>query len=695
MRTFFCRLLRYCCHFGWSLLYAMSNLAHADAVNVDVAGTAPLNLTPYWEVLEDPQRRLRIEDVVAGAGRFQNPHQHTDSLNFGMRRSAMWLRITLRNPGSKESERWLEVAYSQLHDVEFYVPAEGRFQRHETGISKPFAQRPLPHRNFVFPLRVPAEAEATFYLRIATATTFEVPTTLWMPFEFRLHALHEYMGQALYFGMLLALGLYNLLLYFSLRDRAYFYYVMFMLASALSLIGYSGLGYQYLWPEAPAWTKIAPMVGFAASGLTLILFQRRLLSTVQTVPILDRVLRVFVAINVAQILGFLLLPFERMIGPGIAIDATNMLLVLTVAIACKRRRQRSAGIFLLAFSCLVGAALLTALRAFGLAVPNVISAYGMQIGSALEMLLLSLALADRFHQLRQEKEAAQQALVENLQRSERELEQKVEARTHELSEKNTELEDALTALRQAQKQLVEAEKMASLGGLVAGVAHEINTPVGIGVTAASSLADSTGELMALYQSGDMKKSDLEHFMQTSDATSKLILNNLERAAALIRSFKQIAVDRSSEERRHFNLKTYLAEVLRNLEPQLREANLACEIDCPGDIEIDSYPGALSQILINLTANAIAHGYDDGQSGALRISVAREGEKLKLMFADDGKGIAPEHLGKIYDPFFTTKRSSGRTGLGLHIVYNLVRNSLDGSIDCVSAPDKGTAFAIRL
>lgn len=275
-----------------------------------------------------------------------------------------------------------------------------------------------------------------------------------------------------------------------------------------------------------------------------------------------------------------------------------------------------------------------------------------------------------------------------------ELERKVELRTQDLSRANEELKLTLETLKHAQKQLVESEKMASLGGLVAGIAHEINTPVGIGVTAASHLEDETKHLVLLYRQGQMKKADLEQYLSVSEQSSRMILNNLERAAELIQSFKQVAVDQSSETRRRFNVKIYLEEILTSLSPELKKTQVTCEVDCADNIEIEGFPGVFSQIVTNLVMNALKHAYDDNSRGVISIGARQVGDQLEIELADDGKGILAEDLGKIFDPFFTTKRNSGGSGLGLHIVYNLVTQTLNGTIKCRSQPGHGTTFDIR-
>ncbi|MES2297907.1 MAG: sensor histidine kinase [Pseudomonadota bacterium] len=267
------------------------------------------------------------------------------------------------------------------------------------------------------------------------------------------------------------------------------------------------------------------------------------------------------------------------------------------------------------------------------------------------------------------------------------LERKVQERT-------AELQQTLTTLTQAQKQLVESEKMAALGGLVAGVAHEINTPVGVGVTAASSLQESALRLHGLYREGKMMKADLEDFLDVSEQSSRMILSNLERAASLVHSFKQVAVDQSSEAKRNFNVRVYLEEILTSLSPALNQTLVRYTIVCPDDIVICSTPGTLSQIVSNLVMNALTHAFELQQAGQLTISARLSGGTLLLDFADDGKGIPPDIIGKIFDPFFTTRRGMGGSGLGLNIVYNLVTQSLQGSIECISTVGQGTTFAMQ-
>lgn len=267
-----------------------------------------------------------------------------------------------------------------------------------------------------------------------------------------------------------------------------------------------------------------------------------------------------------------------------------------------------------------------------------------------------------------------------------------EERAHAARE---EAERALRDLKEAQAHLIQSEKMAALGSLVAGVAHEINTPIGIALTGASLMAERTRLIRRDFEAGTLRRPDFADFLDTAGEAAQLMLLNIDRAAQLIQSFKQIAVDQASEERRVFDLRDYIDEVLRSLGVRIKRAAHGVEVECPADLLIDGYPGALSQVLTNLVMNSIIHGYPPGQHGTLRVAVRAVGaDEVELVYADDGRGIPPELHGKVFEPFFTTSRGAGGSGLGLNIVYNIATRRLKGRIALDSAPGRGTAFTLR-
>lgn len=259
---------------------------------------------------------------------------------------------------------------------------------------------------------------------------------------------------------------------------------------------------------------------------------------------------------------------------------------------------------------------------------------------------------------------------------------------------NVELGNALESLRATQTQLVQSEKMASLGALVAGIAHEINTPIGIGVTAASTLQARAAQFKQKYDKNELTRTELERFVGIANESGDIIMNNLTRAADLIQSFKRIAVDQTNDERREFNLKHYIGEVLQSLGPTLKRAGHSITVTCSETFRLYSYPGVIAQILTNFVNNSLLHAFDAGEKGRISIEAQLDNDHVALRCSDDGKGIPAEYLSRIFDPFFTTKRGSGGTGLGLHIVYNLVTKTLGGTINAESVPGQGLAITIR-
>lgn len=277
----------------------------------------------------------------------------------------------------------------------------------------------------------------------------------------------------------------------------------------------------------------------------------------------------------------------------------------------------------------------------------------------------------------------------------KEAEQELKNLTEQYKNKAEELANTLEQLRTTQDQLVRSEKLASLGELVAGVAHEINTPVGVCVTAASFLRDKT---MTLVESaGESAKADdaIRQFLAQAEESTNILLNNLNRAAELIRSFKQVAVDRSNSELRRFVLEPFLNEVMNSLSPMIRKAGHNVSIECEGDQELQNYPGALSQVVTNLVQNALKHAFNPGEVGELRLRGKVGNEEVVLEFCDNGRGIPAAMHKKIFDPFFTTARNVGGTGLGLHVVHNLVTEALGGSISVESEEGEGCCFRIRI
>jgi PAS domain S-box-containing protein len=257
-------------------------------------------------------------------------------------------------------------------------------------------------------------------------------------------------------------------------------------------------------------------------------------------------------------------------------------------------------------------------------------------------------------------------------------------------------EAALRNLRETQNSLIEAEKLAALGRLVAGVAHEINNPVGTCLTVASSLERKTAVFAAKVAQGNLKRSTLNDFLEISREASAQLVTSLNHAAELIQSFKQVATDRDYSNQRTFDLGDLTEQASAGLRPGLAKQNLALNVECQPDLTMNSYPGPYRQVLTNLFLNAVAHAFPDGKGGTISIKVLASGsDDVEILFFDDGCGMSLDVRRKAFDPFFTTRRDQGNTGLGLHIVHNVVTNCLGGRLNLDSRPGEGTRIQLIL
>lgn len=278
--------------------------------------------------------------------------------------------------------------------------------------------------------------------------------------------------------------------------------------------------------------------------------------------------------------------------------------------------------------------------------------------------------------------------LDNAQKEIKYLHEKEKERLQELVKERT------SELSQAMKEIMEMEKFASLGSLVSGVAHEINTPLGVAVSAASYMENTNSHAQELLQEGKMTKSEFIKYIDSMNETSFILNNNLRRAAELVKSFKQMAVNQSNEQKISFNFNGFLETLLINLKHEYKNTGIQFVIDCGKELQINSYPGAYSQIFTNLIMNSIIHAFPD-KEGIIKIVAYTDADDITVQYSDDGKGIEPQNLDKIFEPFFTTNRSSGGSGLGLSIVYNIVTVQLGGRITCESTLGSGTLFCIKI
>ncbi|MEP9317918.1 diguanylate cyclase [Pseudomonas sp. LABIM340] len=462
---------------SWLLLPLLLLLIHpawADHV-VDAASvtTQPLTLTTYVSVLEDPTGNLTLADVQSPEqqSRFNGNQPPGSALAMGFTRSAFWLKLQLSNSSDAPLQRFLVVENPRVSHVQANIPqADGSYRTINTGSDVPQSSKVYPNRNFVFPLNLPARSEQVVYLRVESSIGLLVPLQLWPVKAFHTYERDDYTGKAWYFGIAMAMILFNLMLLFALRDPIYLLYVVFVGCTASALAIKNGLAPDWAIFGVPLNSNIVYYSGVSLALAALLLFARRMMQLERILPRLDWVLRGMIALYLLSLVAYAFaLPYVS--RAGIMLNFATAVVLLVAASVCAFKRQRSAFFFLAAFALLMLGGAMTSLRAMGIVPTNLFTVDGLQLGSAMEMIVLAFALADRFNVMRREKARvqeelirAQQQLVDNLRTSEHELELRVAERTDELRELNNQLEamsltDALTGIANRRRfdQVLEQE----------------------------------------------------------------------------------------------------------------------------------------------------------------------------------------------------------------------------------------------
>ena len=426
------------------------SLSAQKFIDINSIGEDPISLSEYFTVFEDKDRNLEIREIlqIDSKNQFREAAQTSDSISFGFSRSAFWMGLNIKNSSDSILKRFFEISYARLSYVNFYIPDHnGNYRSFRTGSAEPFSSRTYQNRYFVLPIEIPPQSEEKIYIRVESTASIIIPARLWTPEAFHLYERNDYVFHAWYFGIATALILFNLMLFISLKDSIYIYYIFSVAFMAISIAASYGLTKEYLWKDSVEWPNISSSVGYTLTIIAGILFMRKMLTTRISMPRFDYYLKAIVLIL------FLSIPllvhdysrFSRFAPVQFVISLSAM---MGVGVYCSYRRQRSAYFFMAAFFVLFFLGVINAFTTLGFFSSNPFTHNSLQYGSASEMILLAFALADRFHQIRKEKEEAQRKMLESqnlllhtLKESERVLEQKVKERTEELMKLNQKLEE--------------------------------------------------------------------------------------------------------------------------------------------------------------------------------------------------------------------------------------------------------------
>ncbi|MFD2873154.1 7TM diverse intracellular signaling domain-containing protein [Mucilaginibacter ximonensis] len=652
-----------------------------------------------------------INDVIKSAD-FKKYDKEVPNLGFST--CSTWLRFTIDNKSANKS-LLLDVAYPILDEVELFEPdAQGVYHGSLMGEVRPFNTRRYNHPDYIFDLNIPQNNSKTYYLRIKSAEQLILPISVNRPEALWQVLSREDLLSGLFIGAILIMFLYNLFIYFSVKDRSYLYYVIYVASVGLVQIGIKGFTFQYLWPGATGF-ELKSVILFACIGpIAALLFTKIFLSTSIRARRFDKVLSAIIVLMaiafVVTLSGQIQLGFKLM-QMFTTLFAFSLIIVSLIVMYGGYRPARF--VFLSWLSLLIGAVIF-ALKDAGVLPYTTFTSYSMQGATVIEMALLSFGLADRINILKREKEASQAEALRRAMENEQIIREQNVILETKVTERTQELNQSLEDLKQAQSQLVDSEKMASLGQLTAGIAHEINNPINFVTSNINPLKRDVEMILDVMNtvenvsqsdaSPEEKKKQIDEYKEEIDFDYlvmeirhliKGIYEGASRTAEIVKGLKIFS--RLDED----DLKR--ADINEGLESTLVIANNLIGnktkvVRNYGELPlVECYAGKLNQVFLNIISNAayaVDKKFGDAGGGEIKVSTALVNDSVEISIEDNGIGMSEQTMKKIFEPFFTTKDVGEGTGLGMSIAYNTIRKH-NGQILVNSEVGKGTEFILKI
>ncbi len=666
-------------------------------------------------ILLDHTHSLTIDDII------KKNFTLTGLDNPGITKSVIWAKINITNLSNEEGLELL-IKNPLLDDVSIYAYANNQISDSvRLGHFKPFHKRFVDVPNFIYPIKIAINGNVDIYLRISSISPMHLPMFIGNSKQVEKDSRNEFLIIGLFCGILFIMFFYNLFLFLTTCDRSYLYYIIYIVAVGIAQLDLTGYAFKFLWPN-DTWLSVNSLnISGIFSGIATALFSQSFLQTKKHYITLHRIFNLLIAAYcVSLLLHFFGYSF-------IALNTINLIAAIGSAFAIyaginlMRKDYEPAKFFLVAFSVFLFAVIIYVLRTTNIIPYNNFTAYILEIGATFQIMLLSLALANKINIYRREQNIARNEALEMANENERlvreqniHLEKEVAARTTELQQANTDLKATLEQLKMAQAKLVDSEKMASLGQLTAGVAHEINNPINFVASNVKPLEldihdifevlnryeniDPNNDIASQLQSIDDFKNEIDVPYIAEEIRSLLagIKEGAQRTADIVKNLKNfVRLDQSNLVQANLNegIESTLV-LIRNTFPQ----NLVIKKEL-GDIgKIECSPGKINQVFMNIISNAVQairdKDYSNGEVPTLSLRTTTNGKDVHITIKDNGIGMSDEVLKKIYEPFFTTKGVGEGTGLGMSIVKGII-DSHNGSLTVHSKPGKGSEFIIAL
>lgn len=681
----FCGITRY----NWKALFLLSAIGLCFPLGAQSDAGPGLD-SHSIPMLYDQERMLTIENIRSMEKTAFS--QTADALS-GYHRGNYWLRIEpeLLHPAGG----YLFEEYG-VDEIELFIPqSDGGYESRVSGWAYPAASRALPLRHTNFAVSAASiSRDRPFYVRLASDTSMQ--TALSFRNSVQLDAFHrsDTWLLGIFYGVCLGVLFYNIFFSVILHNRAQLIFLGYLITSILVFAYNNGLGSVLLWPRTPEMNYQSLILITPLGLIFLVLFSRELIREEINSQLFDRSLLGFAATLVLLMLILQFLDHRSSYQSTSYFFLLVPVLMMSISIFMLLRNHSLKWFFLTSLLLYMAGIVLIMLRNIGVLGQTALINFSFQIGYLAYLLILGLSLSQRINTLR---EAAEYSQVQ-LATLNSDLESTVNERTQELKTSNTDLQRKIIELRLTQKNLSEAEKHAALGRLVAGLAHEINTPLGNSVTATSYMQSVIGKWESAASLEDINMIELKEI-------GDMISRNLKITSQLVDGFKELATDQYAEEPRSFAIADYIDDLALSFAHRFKQLDLQFENHVDRSIKLYAVPGHFARIFTNLINNSLDHGFPDSPDNALNkhsadspkiiLSSLVSSTGLQLIYSDNGEGAPTTMMPRLFDPFSTSKRSLGFKGLGLSIVYNLVSNSLSGSIEAGKTDNGKLRFIITL